>query len=243
MPKPSSTDWQAETLRLSVFTLTPNDAISQHWQSLMPLPPETVNRPPQKQQIIEEGPWGSSRLQVLSQPGQIHWRTFSVVSKQSGPIGVGSFDGAIRPFRELMEKWLSGSCPSINRLAFGAILLLPASSLKNALRQLDRMLDSVTVNSNGTQDFMYRNNLRSKSAHHGLQINRLATWSAMETVGIEIAIGTSQPPRAMPTEHYCRLELDINTVPLKEISRANMPLIFRELVEAATEIAEQGDIS
>ena len=245
MPNPGLADWQTEALRLSVFPDNPDDAIkTQHWQSLIATPPETVSRPPQMLQVIEEGPWNNARLQVVGQPGQVHWRTFSATPKRKGPIAVGPFASAVPPFRALMERWLAESCPSVNRIAFGATLLLPTDSLREACRRLDGMLASVTIDSDGTRDFMYRINRRRGCAHdEALQINRLATWAAVQAIGLEVAIGAGLPSaRAAQAEHFCRLELDINTVPPQKIAQENLSSIFCGLVDAATEIAEQGDV-
>ena len=244
MPNPGLVDWQTEALRLSVFPDNPDDATkTQHWQSLIATPPETVNRPPQMPQVIEEGPWNNARLQVAGQPGQVHWRTFSATPKREGPIVVGPFASAVPPFRALMERWLAESCPTVNRIAFGATLLLPTDSLREVCRRLDGMLPFVTIDSDGTSDFMYRINRRRWSAHDdALQINRLATWAAMQTIGLEVAIGAGALSVGTAQEaHFCRLELDINTVPSQKIPQ-DISVIFGELVDAATEIAEQGDV-
>ncbi len=245
MPNADLADWQTEALRLSVFTDNPDDATkTQHWQSLVATPPEAVNRPPQMSQVIEEGPWNNARLQVVGQPGQVHWRTFSTTPKREGPIVVGPFASAVPPFRALMDRWLAESCPTVNRIAFGAILLLPTDSLREVCHRLDGMLPSVTIDSDGTPDLMYRINRRRGSAHDdALQINRLATWSATQTIGLEVVLGAgASSARTAQVEHFCRLELDINTDPSQKVPQESLSVIFGELVDAATEIVEQGDI-
>ena len=244
VPNPSLADWRAETLRLSVFPVNPDDAIkTQHWQSLIATPPETVNRPPQTLQVSEEGPWKSARLQVVGQPGQVHWRTFSATPKREGPMEVGTFVSAVPPFRALMERWLAESCPSVNRIAFGATLLLPADSLQEVCRRIDGMLPSVAIDPDGTRDVMYRINRRRGSAHHAaLQINRLATWAAVQAIGIQVAIGGTAPvAQTAKVENLCRLDLDINTNPYL-LPQEALTAVFGELVDAAGEIAERGDI-
>ena len=245
MPNPGLADWQTEALRLSVFPENPDDAIkTQHWQSLIATPPETVSRPPQMSQIIEEGPWNNARLQVVGQLGQVHWRTFSATPKREGAIVVGPFASAVRPFRALMERWLAESCPTVNRIAFGAVLLLRTDSLREVCRRLDGMLPSVTIDSDEAPDFMYRINRRRGSTHDdALQINRLATWAAVQTIGLEVAIEAGTASAGLRrVEHFCRLELDINTVPSQKFPQENLSAIFGELVDAAKEIAEQGDV-
>ena len=80
-------EWQTESLRLTAFPVDPSDAINaQHWQPLISTPAEAVQRTPQTQQVIEEGPWYNARLQVAGQPGQVHWRTFSPIPSPDGPM-------------------------------------------------------------------------------------------------------------------------------------------------------------
>ena len=76
------------------------------------------------------------------------------------------------------------------------------------------MLPSVTIDAGDTWDFLYRINRRRPSRHATLQINRLATWSSVQSVGFEVKIGAGVPAaQMMKEEHFCRLDLDINTFP------------------------------
>ena len=236
-------DWQTESLRLSVFPANPDDATrTPYWETLFPTPPDVVRRQSQISQVIEEGPWENVRLQVAGQPGRIDWRTIPAVPIRGGPLVTGPFASAVPPFRGLMERWLAKFDPPVTRIAFGATMLLPAPSLSEACLRLNAMLPSVTIDPDGIRDFMYRINRQRRSAYNDIQINRLSTWAAVQAIGIEIAIGTGAPS-ARPTqeEHFCRLELDVNTVPAS-IPRGKQPTVFGELVDAATEIAEQGDV-
>ena len=239
-------EWQTESLRLTVFPVDPSDATkTQHWQPLISTPAEAMQRPSQTQQVIEEGPWNNARLQVVGQPGQVHWRTFSPIASPEGSMLLGPFAGAVPPFRALMTQWLTQVSFPVNRIAFGANVLLSVSSLPLACRSLDGMLPSVKIDRNGTRDFMYRINRRRKSVHDSsLQINRLATWSVMQSIGLEVVIGAGVVPatRELPEKLFCRLELDVNTVLLQELRQKKLSAIFDELVDAAIQIAEQGDV-
>ena len=248
MPNPHHHDWQAESLRLSLFPVNPPDAIGTlHWENLMASPPENVTRPPQMpHRVIEEGPWDNARLQVEGQLGQIDWRTFSGTPVPEGPMVIGGFLEAADPFRVLMTRWLTDSCPPVNRIAFGANLLLLEAPLEDISRHLDSMLPSVAVDPDGTRDFVYRTNRRRRSnIDPDMELNRLATWATMQSVGLEIAIGPGGATvRSMTEVYFCRLELDINTVPVEQraIPSDRVPAVFLELLDAAREIADQGDI-
>jgi hypothetical protein len=66
----------------------------------------------------------------------------------------------------------------------------------------------------------------------------------MQSIGLEVVIGAGVVPatRQLPGKHFCRLELDVNTVPPRELRQKKLSVTFDELVDAAIEIAEQGDV-
>ena len=234
-------------MRLSVFPLNEADALeTAHWERGVGTPPEAVNRQTQTPRVIEEGVWNNGRLQVESQRGQIHWRAFSATPNPDGPVNIGPLASAIPPFCAKMSQWLGTHCPSANRIAFGANLMLQTGSLQEACAHLDGMLPDVSVAADGGRDFMYRINRRRESRYaDGVEINRLATWSTVEGVDLEVVIVAGVPSaRQANVRHFCRLELDINTVsvPDREIPREALPDVFGELVNAASEIAEKGDV-
>ena len=203
-PMASPIEWATEAMRLSVFPLDAAITNGQHWERGVGSPPEVVNRPPQQPpRTIEEGGWNNGRLQVESQQGQIHWRTFSAAANPGGPPSIGSFHSAIPPFRALMDQWLAGHCPRANRIAFGANLMLPASSLQEAIMRLGGMLPDVSVAAEGVSDLMFRINRRRRSqCAEDWQINRLATWSVAEGINVEIVLLSGTPiQRPVKVEH------------------------------------------
>ena len=250
MPNNGLPGWETEAIRLSVFPVREMAAVeAQHWEQAVGVPPDTVNRQsqqPQMPRIIEEGPWNNCRLQADSQRGQIHWRAFSAIPNPDGPGSIGSLSGAARPFQAAMRQWLAAHCPAINRLAFGANLMILADSLQEVCTYLDRMLPTVSVADAGARDFMYRINRRRQSRHHqGLTINRLATWSAAQGMSFGIVIiGGVPSPKVSEGRNFCRLELDINTVPIPAdaIRQKVLPNVFEELIDAAIEISIKGDV-
>ena len=240
-------EWATETMRLSVFPLNEGEALKTlHWENCVGAPPEKVDRPPQLRRVIEEGTWNNGRLQVDSQQGQIHWRAFSATPNRDGPMNIGSLPSAAPPFRELLDHWLRTHCPIVNRIAFGAVLIFPTSSLQEAYTHLDRMLPGVSVDTDGSRDLMYRINRRRKSRIiDDLEINRLATWSAAEGMALEVVFVAGVPSaRPAIARQFCRLELDVNTVPIpdREFRGDKLLNIVGELVDAASEIALNGDV-
>ncbi len=157
-------------------------------------------------------------------------------------------------FRALMDRWLRQHCPPVNRIAFGAIFTHQVNSQRDAVLYLDGMLPTVSVQADNSRDFIYQINRRRVSQHiEGLEINRLAKWSIMEDIRMELVLdGNRSSFRVADVMHSAQLELDVNTVPSSmplpitvpsnEISREALPDVFNELVEAAEEIAATGDV-
>ena len=248
MAKISLSKWQTEGLRCSAFLVNDSDPASENlWELLIGNPPEEKNVRPQQRLVKEEGPFLTGRLSVEARNNRIDWR-FSQ-HPQNAPenlLGVGPYSEAYTEFRNLMERWMN-ICPPVNRLAYGAVLLLPTTDLQKANRQLDDLLPSVKIDSASARDFHYRINRRrpSKCSVGGLEINRLSTWSAVNIsqIGIEISSGGAQRIVQSIDTSVCRLEIDINTAPEFSQNLDDKKLeILNELVGLGNEIASEGDI-
>ena len=158
---------------------------------------------------------------------------------------MGSLTEVLPSFQDLSTRWLERSSP-ITRLAFGAVLLFEVPNLYEANERLSSLLPSVTLDSEGVSDLLFRINRRRTLASRGEgSANRLSTWSTIQGGSVEFAVPGDGPPQfTYQTGHFaCRLELDINTVgtfmpPLSEVEAAE---VFRELVVFGAKIAEQGD--
>jgi len=254
MAKPSLGEWEVEGLRLSAFLVEPIPAEVGFWQSLVGSPPEEVYTQPRQHTIRETGPLLNGRLQVDTSINRIDWKLFQASDTPSGELPiptVGSYGATGDEFRTLMQKWLA-DCPPLHRLGYGGLLLLPASSLPDACKKLDDLLPAVDVDPKNTLDFVYRINSRRRSRLdiEGLEINRLATWSAAQIIATHVDLTTSgqQAPKVtqLPDARcICRLELDINTAPEfdRKFEKDFLLKIFDELVDIGNEIATQGYIA
>jgi hypothetical protein len=137
-----------------------------------------------------------------------------------------------------------GSFPRIRRMAVGAVLLLPVGGRKEGYEQLQPYLSSVTIDPVNSSDFVYRVNRKraSQLGISGLSINRLGQWN---TVVTKLLGPLTVPPDAtLPENHFCRIELDINTAPEYPdvLPEERLGDILSELVAAAKEIILQGDV-
>jgi hypothetical protein len=141
----------------------------------------------------EEGAFGTGRLILRLESMRIDWLlTVAGEQKSSGEDAptIGAFPEVLRGFQELIERWFSlETCPSVIRLAFGAVLLQPVASLQHAYQQLGHYLPSMMSDPEGSSDFLYQINRRrdSTTGIAGLKINRLSKWSAASFMTMRFA--------------------------------------------------------
>ena len=240
--------WQTEGLRHSAFLLEPLSLTDiSLWEPLLGHPPAERSSKPLEQFVKEEGPFSDGWLSVEARANRIDWRLGYNPRNipQALPV-VGPYDKLQESFLSLMQQWLR-TCPATNRLAYGAVLLLPRDSLSEAYSTLDGLLSDVHINSQTARDFLYRINRRRQSENLGnrVEINRLSTWSVIEIARIDIDISSGKARNILNAldGKLCRLELDINTVPEFEgpISAEEAAILTQELFTFASEIASNGD--
>lgn len=250
MVKRNSSDWQTEALRLTAFTVEPiGPGNVGWWEALVGETPTVSQTRPRERVVTEQGPFSGGSLSVDVSTSRMDWR-FGVDPSEPPPgfQSLGPYETQRDEFRDLMHKWLKKSAP-LNRLAFGAVLLSPATSLPGAYEALATFLHSVKIDPHSTRDLIYRINRRRpcRCGIEGLEINRMSTWGAisLSTIELELSSEGSKEVRQVGTSHYaCRLEIDINTAPefKGELDRGALPALFDELVDLGSEIATEGDI-
>ena len=248
----SSKNWQTELLRSTVFVPDSVNLLNmKFWEELMGSPPEEAHSRPRQQSFREQGPFLQGLLIVEANRNRIDWKLQRHPNKEYDNLmpTLGLYDALGNEFHQLMARWLP-LCPSTNRLAFGAVLLLPADTVPEACNMLSTFLPAVKIDCENTTDFLYRINRRRNSNCdiQALEINRVSTWSIANVSGINIELGLGNQPLQkivkLTDDTICRLELDINTAPEfdNEIPAAIVPAIFDELGKLGNEIASQGDI-
>ncbi len=161
-------------------------------------------------------------------------------------ITLGKYPTVIESFTDLMDRWFSlDNIPSVVRLAFGALLLKPGESAAAVYRDLAQYMPC-QFDLENARDFAYRINRKRFSTGRipGLQLNRLASWSALGIEGQIAPIGTPRATKPVSTFFASRLELDINTDANFDgvIERNRIKELFFELVRLGEEIALEGDI-
>ena len=247
IPSPA---WLAESLRLTAFPDAPIDPMALRvWRDeLFGAPPAEIRRMPQEARAVEEGPALDGRLRAEIRTNRIDWGLSPAGSASWAdqlPDRSG-YEACMHGFGDRMREWLSTAVPPLCRLAFGAVLLLPAESVADANRRLAGLLPTVKIDAENVHDFLYRVNRRreSESGIPELQLNCLSTWSVIELVRIDIeAAGQPAAMHSSSSRFACRLEWDINSVPRSEGPfDKNLSLaLFDELVSIGATIMTDGD--
>jgi hypothetical protein len=247
------TDWQVEILRLtafpqSTFQLKDLDL----WSQVTGQPPaEKITRIRLGAQR-ELGPILGGILITDLQPNRIDWVLTSAEEREPTETGfstIAAFSELLPPFVELMIKWLnSSSCPSLQRLAFGAVLIIPIDTKDEGYHKLSTYLPGVQLDPKDSFDFLYQINRPRKSVSktEGLFINRLSKWSVSKVQRLQLSVRPTSDVLSsnIPPYFACRLEVDINTSQdfKGPLPQRLLPNIFQELADLARQIAEKGDI-
>jgi hypothetical protein len=237
--------WQLEFVRLIAFPVSPPVFLEQNWwKDLVAEQPEDFVSTRKKEFRDERGSFQGVLLSLTVDFTRVVWeaRPPAVVDPSGNfPTLDGPFRDKLGWFVELLNPWLTTSCPPLLRLAFSAKLLQPAASAKEAYRVLAAHLPTVNLDSN-PNDFLLQINRRKDKSDvvDALPINRVCTWSKMNVTIL------TEPGKQFkwPDRCYSALELDINTAPerIEALPQDLLPRLFQELAVLGVEIAERGDI-
>ncbi len=192
-------------------------------------------------QVIKFGN-GRLTLQRFRVPGIIHWVYGLREGEELDPADL-RFPEALTSFREIVDRWLE-ICPSLERVAFGAVLQLPVTDREAGYRKLSDYL--VFDLDKDSHDFSYQINRPRHSAvladpSWPFCVNRLSRWSVAAVATVSLTSVRAVPRRLWS---YCRVELDINTPPEFPggLPRGSLRPILDELVQLGTELVAEGDI-
>jgi hypothetical protein len=244
--------WEAESLRVTGFpSATAEFKETSWWQELMGEPPDKRLSTPKTSSLQEHGSLEGNSLVLNISPLRIDW----VLSPNLDTIGMsqhfprlGSFNDSLRPFASLVQGWLGlETCPQLNRLAFGCVLLLHVESLQQGYEQLAAYLPAIDLSIGRSSDFLYQINRPRESTVDvpNLRINRLSRWSVSKwRTGIFGVTSGKIDSKMTPERFGCRIELDINSAPdfSGTFSREQSNKLLEELITLAFEIVEKGDI-
>jgi hypothetical protein len=244
--------WQAQLLRLTMFLAAPLDpsVTETLWKTATGADPEIEENRPREGIRHQGGPFGGCYLETIVASRRIDWvMALKTDPRALEPPYFGDFEKAMGNFRTAGKKWLKSGSPSVNRLAVGAVLLIPVASAKAALTKLVDMLVAVRVEPDHSLDFFYQVNWpRASSAMPQLRLNRLTRWStlAIRSINFEMNESTNLVQSGGPNgQDYCQLECDHSTS--TEHAEPFEPTelvehLFDELCQMVEENAGRGEV-
>lgn len=252
--KPELTLWQAENVRITVFPEpSPNFHTDGWWESVLGTTPETRSSQPKQGVVQETGPFLDGVMTLNVTPLRIDWllsANFAKLVPGEGLPTIGAFPSVVEAFCAKVNSWFS-QAPAIKRLAFGSVALQEVQSHEEAYQMLGRYLPAVTMDPQGSSEFIYRiNRPRLSAVMPEMRVNRIMNWSAAKIQGVNMQWNVASGSRGnivsgVPMREYfaCRLELDISTPPdrTEPFAVDALPAVLGELVGLGLEIAAKGD--
>ncbi len=244
-------EWASESLRATAFPAADAAVNPENWwRSTVGEEPETQVNRPRSGELLQEGLFHGAKIRFKLRLGRIDWILSPVQSESELPQGflvVGPFEEACARFRDLISRWFSLS-PPLERLAFGAIAILPVPDQAHGYMRLSGYLPSVQLEPEGSSDFSYQINRPrlSRCGISGLSINRLSKWTVARTELQSLTLGPREGLRVIGRAERafaCRVELDMNTSPEFEgvLSPDHSVRVFDELIQLGREILQDGD--
>lgn len=254
----ASPNWQVESARLTVFFSRSVSVVNPNWwASTIGSEPESRTAKPARGEYVEWGNYLNNALTLSVQPGRADWilsvsqaqfEDMEIKLKTVGPLASVAAD-----FATVMNVWLK-NCPSIIRLAYGAVLLEPVADQRAGYRRLSQYLHSVKIDESSSDFFYQINRPRPlQNSKENVTINRLSRWSVQAAQAVRMAFSLASPSVPNPpvvftqpdsAAHACRLEMDLSTHASREneLVPGELPVIFGELMSLGSEIAHRGDI-
>ena len=245
------TDWQVEALRMTAF---PSDinvvSVSRLWDLVIGQDPDAINV---QRDVIDarEIKFGNGRIVLAKQSDRIDLHYLSNPDANMDdwqlPI-IGKLEEELNAFSKMATLLFDVSTmQSVNRLAFGAVLLFPVNAVEDGHLILEGMLPK--MNLQNVRDFFYQiNRRRTSTVDSGIEINRLSKWNIYNGQLVTVAVNPMQGQQMTGTTApsiACRLELDINTFPERTeiLPSHKLSEIVGELIGLGLEISESGDIA
>ncbi|MHB0980544.1 MAG: hypothetical protein ACYC5Q_10845 [Thermoleophilia bacterium] len=244
-------EWWAESLRVTTFV----QPIAGHpqeawWAGVAGVQPEAITKQPRLGILQMEGVFEHCRLVLRTELGRVDWLLFPLdpadETLESVPF-IGGFMETSDLFRRLLTPWFTDAgCPPASRVAFAGTLVSPVMSLADGYARLACYLgDSVKLDAEGSQDFLYQVNRRRAIDLDGRTcwVNRLSKWSVatLTTMRPDLSGSSIVSPLA---RYFARLEFDTNTEPgaIEDANGVQQARILAKLVEMASEVAREGDV-
>ncbi len=242
-------DWQAETLRLTLFRAKPIETVIPLWETLTGDKPEKVDSQPRANMIVENGTVVLGSLTHRSDPLRINWILSPSQEQQKKTASfptLGSLFETKSQFIKMISDWLSSEAvPETNRIALGSVSFIVNDNRASVYKQLSTLLHHVTIDIESSTDFFYQINRPIQSTvDPDIIMNRLSKWSDVRAMGFGLLLGEKSKVIQETKGHFAsRLELDINTHQSNKrifLKEKLIPLL-QELSKLGNQISVEGD--
>lgn len=248
---PMSTDpsnfsnWLVQLFRFTAFLTTPLPDTSILWRQLTEQDPEVDENRAKEGLRRQVGAFGESQLEVQATAARLDVLMTPTVTPNATLDFIPDAAAALAAFNGAIGRWLGGVALSSHRLAFGAVLFLPAEGREEAYDHFGRLVRSVRVDPARAKEVIFRVNRPTHSkVLEGEILNRFTTWGSNTVKFFRGLPGFPGPSATATVEYYfLRLEVD-NSTPAERTSpleSAQIRAIYEELAELAVENATRGE--
>jgi len=242
-------NWQVHQLRATVFPAERMDPTqpSALWEQLCGVSPDTDQLVRSQELRRQVGPYGDGGiLEMRLQPLRIDWQLSAQIQPGSGLPNIGRYETAIPAFANKVRKWLDESALTFVRLAFAPHLIMPVATREDGYAQIMDLVPSLNLETDSeVSDLLFQiNHPRQSKVVVDRCLNCVQKWAVAALQGFELAAGGDPGMRPISVEHFCQLELDVNTTPAtppKPLDSDKVPSIFDEIVSVADKIAARGE--
>jgi hypothetical protein len=243
-------NWEAQTLRLSLFLTEPLPADQHPWQLFAGQePPEVDERRTKESLHRQAGAWRTGLFEIRMTPLRIDAVLGTLLmsempAREMPRLTIGNWREELEAFCERGRELLRELRFTGNRIALGAVLLAPAATRSQAVENLGRCLTSVTVVPDRMRDLSYRVNWPvTFEGPPAMELNRITTWS-VETYMMAV-VQVPGHDQVFAEHNYSKLELDHNSAqrtPPEVLERPQIVDIFGQLRALAFENCERGEL-
>jgi hypothetical protein len=240
-------DWEAESIRLSLFFAKPLGAFPSLIAAITGSEPSEVFERPKtaRHEIAKVEPGHFFLSQEANRIVLVLGVHAQPASEQTNLVSLGSYEKAKEAFFEPAKVLIKSQTSGVVRLGFAPTLLAPVADHVEGYELLSKLLHSIQVDPQNSEDMFWQINRPRISKVTGQRFNRLSKWAVLQarTMTIELTGDRSITAPVTPPKSAVRVELDINTTPSEQLLRPDqLPSIFEELWATAEEIASKGDI-
>jgi hypothetical protein len=242
MPRYPFSEWMAEQLRLTVFTVPGEVNVNPDmwWETAVGVAPNESTANLKMGMKTLAGTFHAGKLILKLEPGRIDWLLFPPdIDPAAGLPGefptIGPLGENLEQFSDAVERWLGrADLPEFARMAFGAVVNHPEQERRSAYVRLPDYLP-IRIDPESS-DFNLQINVPTDSGSGigGLRVNRLSRWSimALARVALRLDGAAVAATSSQFMAHALRVEVDINTSPeFREVLPQQRRIdLYRELV-------------